>query len=226
VGFVSLYPPYACYTDLGELFMTEYLYPTHPCGAGDDKDKNWLELRVRDGWKQSCLPYFCLPFISNVTGPWELNSSTTPYQQEFWLYFYYAEKSIKEFCPSKEEKKALAKKLEYRARVVEYSDTQTELSPSFDNKDVFVIPIDEVKGVTNVKFWFKCDKFEEVKVITTPNNFSKTEGECRLLTLSDFQYAGTVYNNSIGLALQRVSPFKLISPIIVTQTTWHKVEQT
>jgi len=199
--------------------MTEYLYPTHPCG---DNDKNWLESRVRDGWKQSCLPYFSFPFISKSSS--ELNSSTIPSGQPFWLYFYYAENSIKEICPSPKEKvKDFAKKLEYRARVVEYSDTQTEQNP-FATEDVFVIPIDEVNGVTDVKFWFKCDRFEEVKVITTPNN----ERKCRLLTRSDdFEYAGKRnYDEKIGLPLRCISPFKLISSIVVTQTTWHQIEQT
>jgi hypothetical protein len=192
--------------------MSAYLYPTHPCG---DNGKNWIITCIRDDWKASCLPYFSFPWL--WTYPSELNTTLTPSGKPFWLYFYYSETTIRNECP---DKIGLARQIEFRARVVEYDDVQTNPNP-FAQPNVFVISIGDI---ADVKIWFKCDRFEEVrKANRLNNNVSSGQNSC-LLTLADFEYAGTVYTNSVGLALQRVSPFRRLSPIVVVQTNWYEIQ--
>ena len=193
--------------------MTAYLYPTYPCG---DNNRNWLEAEIRDAWKDSCLPYFCFPFSWN--GPSELNGANTPYDQPFWLYFYYSESATDANCP---EKNDLARLIEYRVRVVQYTDENTNPNP-FDTGDTLVIPISEPE---DVKIWFKCDRFEEVRVASNINEPNRGNHQrCRRLGLDDFEYVGENYQNAIGLGLQRICPWRRVSPLVVVQATVHNIE--
>lgn len=114
----------------------------------------------------------------------------------------------------------MARNIEFRARVVEYNDTQTNPNP-FSQANVFVIPIG---NIADVKIWFKCDRFEEIRKANRLNNNDSSVQNCSLLTLSDFEYAGTLYKNAVGLALRRVSPFRRISPTVVVQTNWYEIQ--
>jgi hypothetical protein len=137
--------------------------------------------------------------------------------QPFWLYFYYSEAAIRDNCP---DQIGLAKKIEFRVRVVEYNDHQTKPNP-FDQPNVFVIQIGDI---SEVKIWFKCDRFEELRKANRLNNRDSSMQNCSILSLDDFEYAGTSYTNTLGLALQRISPFRRLSPIVVVQTTWYEIE--
>ncbi|MDM8539939.1 hypothetical protein QUF90_02520 [Desulfococcaceae bacterium HSG9] len=156
--------------------MTAFLYPTEP---------GWIE-DMRDGWMQSCLPYFSFSFLS-------FRPTTLPSPQfgSFWMYFY--------FSDARTEEHNLKRRIQYRARVTEYSEA------GFANQnDVFVYEFDG-----EPRIWFKCHALEEVR-----------SENCQLLCDSDFVHTQGV--NLTSAIRNSIAPVRRVSHAKVLQRTSHE----
>lgn len=178
--------------------MNSYIYTTHPCG-------DWIQ-EMRDEWIQSCKPFFCFWYLrSKSYRPHQFPKAGLP----FWLYLYYSESRISGECS---EHADLGKKMQFRIRVSEWTDTSdfnTEFPcPFIEQPNVHVIePPDE--PLYRVVTWFKCDRIEEIR------KFPDQE----LLSLKDFKIDTRVSRN-VGLALNASIPrAKRLSSIFILQTT-------
>ena len=179
--------------------MNSYLYTTNPC-------EDWFQT-MRDAWITSCKPNFSFGYLrKKAYRPHQF----PPHGEPFWMYTYYSESFVNKSCPEYAE---LAKKIQFRVRVIEWAHTP-KLGADFpcpfaEQSHVYVVEPPESSRVVT---WFKCDQIEELR---------KSQEE--FLSLNDFEVDISTSGN-VGLALNASIPIvRRLSPMFVMQSTSYQI---